>query len=154
VIILTIAFVAFSAGFLSGRMTSGGTFTISAESGGGDAASAFADAGAAPSAAGTAAVPSAGKAGAPAEPQPSGAGNPEASDAPEKEVNFPININACGEDELIELPSIGATRAEAIVDYREEFGPFRSKADIMLVPGIGESIYDDIKDYITAGDAQ
>jgi len=59
-----------------------------------------------------------------------------------------VNINTCTVEQLTLLPSIGETRAKSIIRYREENGPFRSIADIMQVPGIGESIFDRIKQYI------
>lgn len=62
---------------------------------------------------------------------------------------FPIDINTASKEELMLLPSIGETRAKNIIAYREENGPFRSIADIMQVSGIGEAVYDGIKDYIT-----
>jgi len=63
--------------------------------------------------------------------------------------NAPININYCTLEELIELPGIGQVKAEAILTYREEKGPFLVKEDIVKVTGIGESIFNSIKDSIT-----
>lgn len=60
-----------------------------------------------------------------------------------------ININLASADELTELSGIGPSRAEDIVKYREENGPFSSIDDIKNVPGIGEGIFDRMKDLIT-----
>ena len=47
-----------------------------------------------------------------------------------------ININTANAGELEQIPGIGQSKAQAIVRYREEHGPFRSPEDIMNVPGI------------------
>ncbi|MBO7334635.1 MAG: helix-hairpin-helix domain-containing protein, partial [Lachnospiraceae bacterium] len=53
-------------------------------------------------------------------------------------------------EELSTLTGIGATRAKAIIDYREKNGPFNTKEDLMLVNGIKQGIYDGLKDEICA----
>lgn len=65
---------------------------------------------------------------------------------------FPMNINTATAGELLALPGIGESRAQAIVAYREEHGPFTYVEDILNVSGIGEGILADIKDYITVGE--
>lgn len=59
-----------------------------------------------------------------------------------------ININTATEAELCSIPGIGATRAAAIVAYRQEQGGFTSIEDIMNVSGIKEGTYAKIKDSI------
>lgn len=59
-----------------------------------------------------------------------------------------ININTASEAELCNIPGIGATRAAAIVAYRQEKGGFSSIEDIMNVSGIKEGTYEKIKDNI------
>lgn len=63
-----------------------------------------------------------------------------------------ININTAEKDELMELPGIGETLAQRIIDYREENGAFSHPADIMGVKGIGEGIYNKISEFIATGD--
>ena len=60
-----------------------------------------------------------------------------------------LNINAATAEELTELDGIGEKLAERIVAYRDEHGAFLQTEGIMLVPGIGESVYEQIKDNIT-----
>mgnify|MGYP000266732335 CR=1 FL=1 len=60
-----------------------------------------------------------------------------------------ININAATVEQLETLPNIGATRAQQIIAYREEHGPFAQIEDIQDVSGIGPSIYAQIAPYIT-----
>ncbi len=59
-----------------------------------------------------------------------------------------ININTASQQELCTIPGIGATRAAAIVQYRQEHGSFGSVEDIMKVTGIKEGTYEKIKDSI------
>ena len=59
-----------------------------------------------------------------------------------------ININKATAEELTSLPGIGEAKALAIIEYRETNGAFRETADIMKVSGIGEALYNKIKDDI------
>jgi len=63
-----------------------------------------------------------------------------------------IDINRAEPWLLEALPGIGETRAQAIVDYREENGPFKRIEDLLQVEGIGEGTFNKIKDYITVSD--
>ena len=62
-----------------------------------------------------------------------------------------ININIADEAQLTTLTGIGATRAQAIIAYREENGPFAAIEDIMNVQGIKEGTFAKIKDEIVVG---
>lgn len=89
--------------------------------------------------------------GAPAEIQSSGFGNSKFGDtgavvAPQP--SGPLNINTASAIELEALPGIGATKAAAIVSYREKNGPFRSITEIQNVSGIGPKTFDQLKDLI------
>ncbi|MBQ8586812.1 MAG: ComEA family DNA-binding protein [Oscillospiraceae bacterium] len=65
---------------------------------------------------------------------------------------FPININTADLYMLMELPEIGEVFAQRIIDYREQTGPFLSIEEIMMVKGIGEGRFEELKHYITVGD--
>lgn len=60
-----------------------------------------------------------------------------------------VNINTATLEELMTLPGIGQTRAEAIMAYRDEQGGFRTIEDIMNVSGIKEGSFAKLKDRIT-----
>lgn len=60
-----------------------------------------------------------------------------------------LNINTASAQDFMTLPGIGESRAQDIVDYREENGLFGAIEDIKNVSGIGEGIYNKIKDLIT-----
>jgi len=50
----------------------------------------------------------------------------------------PVNVNTADAATLSrELKGIGMKRAEAIVEYRRKFGPFKSPDELALVKGIG-----------------
>jgi competence protein ComEA len=63
--------------------------------------------------------------------------------------NEKISINTATATILQTLPGIGESKATDIIEYRNENGPFTKLEDLKKVSGIGESVFDKIKDYIT-----
>lgn len=63
-----------------------------------------------------------------------------------------VNINTASLDELDNLPGIGPTIAQRIIDYRTANGPFASINDIVNVAGIGSATFAEIQDLITVGE--
>lgn len=63
-----------------------------------------------------------------------------------------VNINTADLDTLVLLPGIGPSKAQAIINYREQNGLFIRIEDIQKVKGIGPGIFDSIKDLITIDD--
>lgn len=59
-----------------------------------------------------------------------------------------ININTASAAELTALPGIGESKAEMIVNYREKNGAFQCPEDILNVTGIGNSIFEQIREKI------
>ena len=60
-----------------------------------------------------------------------------------------VNINTATQSELDQLPGIGPSIAQRIIDYREENGNFQKIEDVQNVKGIGDAKYEEIKDSIT-----
>ena len=60
-----------------------------------------------------------------------------------------ININTADEKELQNINGVGEAKAKSIIEYREENGLFTTIEDIKNVPGIGDSLFEKIKEYIT-----
>ena len=58
------------------------------------------------------------------------------------------NINTAKQTELETLPGIGPSLALKIINYRKENGNFKNKEDIKNVNGIGDSKYENIKEFI------
>ena len=59
-----------------------------------------------------------------------------------------ININTASVEELDALPGVGESTAQAIVDDREQLGPFASPEDLMRVSGIGEKKFAKLQEHI------
>ena len=66
----------------------------------------------------------------------------------EESSNNKININEASESELLKLNGIGEAKAKLIIEYREKT-KFKSIEEIKNVEGIGENLYNAIKDNIT-----
>ena len=59
-----------------------------------------------------------------------------------------VNLNSASADELARLPGVGPAKAKAIIEHRNE-EPFRTPEELRKVKGIGEKLYDRLKDQIT-----
>ena len=71
---------------------------------------------------------------------------------PAEEILGKVDINTANMAELMTLSGIGESRAADIIKYREENGDFSRIEDIMLVSGIGEKTFEEIKEWITVGE--
>lgn len=60
-----------------------------------------------------------------------------------------ININKASEEELQKLTGVGESTAKKIINYREEYGNFKTIEDIKNVSGIGDAKFEAIKKDIT-----
>ncbi len=59
-----------------------------------------------------------------------------------------ININLATLEELQLIPGVGPSTAQKIINYRSENGSFGKPEDLKKISGIGEKIYENLKDYI------
>ena len=75
--------------------------------------------------------------------------NSKTTDDEKDEENKLININTASKEELLTITGIGESKAEAIISYREENGDFKTIEDIKNVTGIGDSLFEKIKEFIT-----
>ena len=66
-----------------------------------------------------------------------------------KKTNDKISINTATKEELMTLDGIGESKAESILEYIKEKGKFEKIEDIKNVSGIGEALYEKIKNKIT-----
>ena len=64
-------------------------------------------------------------------------------------VNKTININTATLEELMSINGLGEAKAKAIIKDREENGYFKIIDDLLNVSGIGEALFEKIKEYIT-----
>ncbi|EFF0783333.1 helix-hairpin-helix domain-containing protein [Escherichia albertii] len=77
------------------------------------------------------------KAEAPATAQKKAVAPAKASD--EEDTRVSIN-NATAEELARAMNGVGLKKAQAIVSYREEYGPFKTVEDLKQVPGMGNSL--------------
>lgn len=84
-----------------------------------------------------AASPAAANPGAASDAEKTVAAQPDSSAAPAHINDGKIHINSADVVMLMELPGIGEKKAQAILDYRTQNGPFQNVTDIVKVKGIG-----------------
>ena len=68
--------------------------------------------------------------------------------APTKIPGGKINLNTATLGELDTLPGIGPAIAQRIIDYRAQNGDFKTIDDLKKVRGIGDALFNQIKDLI------
>jgi len=59
-----------------------------------------------------------------------------------------VQINAASKEQLEKITGIGSRKAESILKYREEHGPFQKIEDLLKIDGIGVKSLEKIKDQI------
>ncbi|HEY7883775.1 MAG TPA: ComEA family DNA-binding protein [Cellvibrionaceae bacterium] len=62
-----------------------------------------------------------------------------ADEAPQEQAMAVINVNTADVVDLTQLKGIGEKKAEAIIAWREQNGPFESLEQLLEVRGIGQS---------------
>ena len=59
-----------------------------------------------------------------------------------------VQINTASKEQLEKITGIGSRKAESILKYREEHGPFQKIDDLLEIDGIGRKSLEKIKDQI------
>lgn len=73
--------------------------------------------------------------------------------APFMAIAGPVNINTADAESLSrELTGIGLAKAQAIVDYRNEYGPFEVAEELLKVKGVGPRVLAANRDNIRTSD--
>jgi competence protein ComEA len=65
-----------------------------------------------------------------------------------------VNVNAASRDDLEVLPGIGPKKAQALVEWRDQNGPFKRPGDLLKVRGIGQQTLERISPYITIAEPE
>jgi competence protein ComEA len=71
------------------------------------------------------------------------------TEAPGIDSSGKVNLNTATLEDLKTLKGVGDSKAQAILDDRNENGPFSSIEDLMRVSGIGQKTFESLKDQIT-----
>lgn len=71
---------------------------------------------------------------------------------PMESIDYRINLNTATKVQLMELPGIGETLAERIIEYRARNGAFLTTKDLLNVSGIGEGKLKEIEERIKIGE--
>jgi competence protein ComEA len=66
----------------------------------------------------------------------------------------PLDLNTATPDQLEQLPEIGPSAAQAIVNFRTKSGPFRRVEDLLAIRGISQRKLDQIRPYVMVGAAK
>lgn len=63
-----------------------------------------------------------------------------------------INLNTATVDDLTDIPDVGLSVAEAIIQYREEYGKYYKVSELKHIDGITDELYETITRYVTVDD--
>ncbi|MEC5422192.1 helix-hairpin-helix domain-containing protein [Virgibacillus sp. C22-A2] len=72
----------------------------------------------------------------------------ELNNSPNNNGSAKLRLNYATQEELEGLNGIGPSKAQAIIQYREENGLFRTIEDLLKVSGIGQKTLENIRDSI------
>jgi competence protein ComEA len=62
---------------------------------------------------------------------------------------WPINLNTATQQQLEQLPRIGPSKAQAIIQLRTQLGGFTSVEQLLQVKGIGDKTFAELRDKVT-----
>lgn len=65
-----------------------------------------------------------------------------------------VNINTADAEALEALNGVGPAKAQAIVEHRNQHGPFESVEGLMAVKGVGDKVLHDNAELISVGGAE
>ena len=68
-----------------------------------------------------------------------------------KPPSTPLDLNSATPEQLEQLPGIGPTAAQAIVNFRTKSGPFRRVEDLLAIRGISQRKLDELRPYVMVG---
>ncbi len=78
----------------------------------------------------------------------------DASCAKKKPPLHPVNLNTASALELQQVPGIGPSTADKILQMRKSYGSFKSVDDLLAIKGIGPKKLDKMRKYLRAGTVQ
>ncbi|HEY1468802.1 MAG TPA: helix-hairpin-helix domain-containing protein [Candidatus Acidoferrum sp.] len=63
----------------------------------------------------------------------------------------PVNLNTASSAELQQVPGIGPSTADKILQMRKSYGAYKSVDDLLAIKGIGQKRLDKMRKYLTVG---
>jgi competence ComEA-like helix-hairpin-helix protein len=78
---------------------------------------------------------------------------PQVGFAKKKPPLHPVNLNTASALELEQVPGIGPSTADKILQMRKSYGAFKSVDDLLAIKGIGPKKLDKMRKYLRAGTA-
>ncbi len=63
----------------------------------------------------------------------------------------PVNMNSASSAELQQVPGIGPSTADKILQMRKSYGAYKSVDDLLAIKGIGQKRLDKMRKYLTVG---
>ncbi len=79
---------------------------------------------------------------------------PSQPDTPDDDGLLPgevIDLNTASRSDLLRLAQIGPAKADAILAHRQECGPFQTVDELLNVSGIGPTLLEALRPYLSAG---
>jgi len=73
--------------------------------------------------------------------------------AKKKPPASPINLNTATSEQLQQVPGIGPSTADKILQMRKSYGAFKSVDDLLAVRGIGQKRLEKMRKYLVVGKA-
>ncbi len=70
------------------------------------------------------------------------------------EVTQQVDLNSATQATLQTIKGIGPARAKAIIDYRNEHGPFKSVDDLLQVKGVSSNFFEKVRDQLMVSDSK
>ncbi len=61
----------------------------------------------------------------------------------------PVDLNTATPEQLQQVPGIGPSTAQAIVNFRRKSGPFQRVEDLLAIKGISKSRLEKMRPYVT-----
>lgn len=84
-------------------------------------------------------------------PRRAGSGRVETSHLTPDAASRPrVSLNRASREELERLPGVGPALAGRVVEHRERFGPFRRAEHLLMVRGISERRFEELRPHVTA----
>lgn len=68
--------------------------------------------------------------------------------ADKQPVTEVVNINTATANELVQLPRVGPSLSQRILEFRKENGNFKKVDDLILVKGIGDKTFKNLEPFV------